>query len=365
MPKGFTLEVNPFVYLAKYNEDGKWTQEFKEKPHLSKDEEEAMPAEKRMELLHQRNSFPELPLVNYTTQYGMGCFEGLKAFPQKNGSLRVFRPDENAKRMETSMKGLYMPAFPPEMFVEAVKKVVAGNKRLGFYPVYDPEWEKEDFNFGHASYVRPFSYSEGAIGLGIARFPWVVMVSTGVGAYFMADKPSAVTTNMIRANHNGTGWIKCDANYVVATLAKKQANAQGFMEAIFLDACDRKYVEEGSSCNIFFLLNDGSLVTPELGDTILPGITRKSIIQIARDMGIKTEERKIAIEEVLSEAKEVFVTGTAAGISYIDSITHEGKTAEFNNGKIGDISHELLITLKGIQYGAKEDKFGWMVDVEE
>jgi branched-chain amino acid aminotransferase len=364
MAKGFTLEVNPFVYLAEYTESGDWREQYIEKPHRTPAEEEKLDNGQRTDLLAQRNSFPELPLVNYTTQYGMGCFEGLKALPQKDGRLKLFRPDENAKRMETSMKGLMMPTYPPSLFVAAVKKTVALNKKIGFAPVYDPSWEKNNFIDGHSIYVRPFSYSEGAIGLGISKHPHIVIVTTHVGTYFQAAKPSAVTTDMIRATPHGTGWIKCDANYVAATLAKKKAEAAGYMEAIFLDCREGKYIEEGSSCNIFFLLKSGVLVTPDLGDTILPGITRKSILTIAADAGIKTEERRISIEEVQSESKEVFVTGTAAGISWIDSVTHKGKTAVFNNGKMGETTTHLLHTLKGIQYGAEEDKYGWMFDVD-
>jgi branched-chain amino acid aminotransferase len=364
MPKGFTLEINPSVYLAKYKADGTWQEEFKDMPHLSGKEEESLSREKRLEFVLKRNSFPELPLVNYTTQYGMGCFEGLKAFPQKDGSLKLFRPIENAKRMERSMEGLMMPVFPKELFVNAVVKIVAKNKEMGFTPQYDPVWEKEDFIYGHSVYVRPFTYSESAIGLGISKYPWVVIVTTTVGAYFLAETPSAVTTDMIRATPHGTGCLKCNANYVIAILAKKKAEAQGYMEAIFLDALEHTYIEEGSSCNIFFLLKDDILVTPSLEDTILPGITRKSIITIAKDLGLKTEQRRISIDEAMSESKEVFVTGTAAGVAYIESITHQGKTAVFNNKKIGEISHTLLITLKGIQYGAKEDKYGWMIDVD-
>ncbi|MBN1797429.1 MAG: branched-chain-amino-acid transaminase [Spirochaetales bacterium] len=365
MPKGFTLEINPSVYLAKYQADNKWLEEFKDMPHLSREEEESLSKDERLELILKRNSFPELPLVNYTTQYGVGCFEGLKAFPQKDGSLKLFRPIENAMRMEKSMRGLMMPVFPKELFVNAVIKIVSKNKKMGFTPQFDPAWEKEDFIFGHSVYIRPFTYAESSIGLGISKYPWVVIVTTTVGAYFMADTPSAVTTDMIRATPHGTGSIKCNANYVIAILAKKNAEANGYMEAIFLDAYERNYVEEGSSCNIFFLLKDDTLVTPNLEDTILPGITRKSVLTIAEDLGLKTQERRISIDEAMSESKEVFVTGTAAGVSYIESITHQGKTAVFNNKKIGEISHTLLITLKGIQYGAKEDKYGWMIDVDK
>ncbi len=364
MGKGFTLEINPCVYVAKFTQQNKWEETYTEKPHLSKEEEDRLPDGEREAFFQKRNSFPELPLVNYTTQYGFGCFEGLKAFPQKGGGLKLFRPDENGKRMESSMKGLLMPVFPCEKFVDAVKKVVANNKKLGFTPVYDSAWEKDDYVSGHAIYLRPFSYTEGGIGLNLSKYPYIVIVSTAVGAYFDPGNPRAVTTKMVRAFPGGTGWIKCDANYVNSTLAKMRAMADGFMEAVFLDAKEQKYVEEGSSCNIFFLLKSGTLVTPALGDTVLPGVTRKSILQIAKDKGIKTEERKISVEEVFSEADEVFVTGTASGVVYINSLTHNGKTAVFNKGDMGETTHYFLKTLKGIQYGAIPDPHGWMFDVE-
>jgi branched-chain amino acid aminotransferase len=361
MAKGFTLEINPFVYIAKYSDDGKWNEQYIEKPHLEREEENKLPDEKKEEYMVKRNSYPELPLVNYTTQYGFGCFEGLKAFPQKDGGLRLFRPDENAKRMALSMEGLMMPVFPVEMFVEAIFKVVAKNQAFGFAPVYDQEWEKDDFILGHSMYIRPFSYSEPGIGLNLSHYPWVVIITTTVGAYFMPGNAKAMTTEMVRAFPNGTGWIKCNANYVTSTIAKKKAMAEGYMEAIFLDAIDRKYIEEGSSCNIFILLKDNTLVTPFLGDTVLPGITRKSILQLAKDKSLKTEERKISVEEVLSEANEVFVTGTATGVCHIESLTHHGKTVVFGDGKMGEITHYFLKTLKGIQYGKIEDKHDWMM----
>lgn len=364
MAKGFTLEMNPWVYLAKYTEDKVWSEELREQPHKAKTEEDALPEDERSELIAKRNSFPDLPLVNYTTQYGMGCFEGLKGYPQKDGSFKLFRPDENAARMRRSMEGLMMPGFPEELFLEGVKTMMAKNRAMGFAPVYDTNWEKEDYLLGHSTYVRPFSYSEPGIGLNLSYNPWVIMVSTNVGAYFMPGNSKARTTKMVRAFPGGTGWIKCDANYVVPTLAKKRAIAEGYMEAIFLDAKENTYVEEGSSCNIFFLLKNDTLVTPALEDTILPGINRKSVLQLALDMGMKTEERQISIHEVLSEAKEVFVTGTAAGVAHFESITHEDKTAEFGDGSMGEVARTFLKTLKGIQYGAIEDKHGWMVSVD-
>ena len=362
MGKGFTLSIYPWTYMAKYGEDSTWTEEYKEKPHKSPEEEAALPKAEADALLQKRNSFPELPAVNYTTQYGMGCFEGLKAFPQKDGSLKMFRPMENGRRLAKSMKGLKMPSFPPEMFLPACKGVVEKNKQIGFAPAYDPEWEKDDFVSGHSVYIRPFTYSEPAIGVSLSNHPWVVIITTPVGSYFLPGNSRAATTDRVRATPRGTGWIKCDANYVIPALAKKEAEAEGYMEAIFLDSVERKYLEEGSSCNIFCYLNNGTLVTPELGDTILPGISRASVITLADEMGIAVEERKISIDEAMSESKEVFVTGTAAGITFLESITHQGKTAVFSDGKIGELTHTLLKKLKGIQYGAVEDTHGWMVN---
>ncbi len=364
MAKGFTLAIYPWVYLAKFNEGGKWEEKYEEKPHKTPEEEANLADSEREKLLAQRNSFSELPLVNYTTQYGMGCFEGLKAFPQKDGSLKLFRPEENAKRMARSMEGLFMPPYPPEMFLRAVKGVVSKNKALGFTPNYDPNWEKDDFIYGHAVYVRPFTYTEPGIGVNISKNPWVIIVSTGVGSYFKEGTSKAIISNRVRAYPGGTGWIKCDANYVTSALAKREAEEKGFMEAIFLDAKEHKYFEEGSSCNIFFVLKDDTVVTPSLEDTILPGITRRSVLQLARDKGLKTEERRISVDEVFSEAKEVFVTGTAAGVTFIESITFNGKEHVFGNGKMGEITHYFLKTLKGIQYGALEDKYNWMVSVD-
>lgn len=363
MAGGFTLSVYPWTYLARYDGKEGWTEKFIEKPHKSPEEEAAMDPAELNKLLAQRNSFDELPVVNLTTQYGFGVFEGLKALPHRDGSLALFRPEKNGARFNKSMKGLKMPGFPEEMFLEAVKGVARKNLDLGFAPVYDAEWEKDGFASGHSMYVRPFTYSEPAIGLGMSSEPWVVIVTTLVGSYFRPGSASAVTTSRIRAVPGGTGWIKCDANYVTPIIAKKEAEADGYMEAIFLDAAEQRYIEEGSSCNVFFYLKDGTLVTPELLDTILPGVTRMSVLTIAKDLGIKTEERRISIDEVMSEAAETFVTGTAAGIAHIESITHKGKTASFASGKMGEVTHTLAKQLKGIQYGAVEDKHGWMIRV--
>jgi branched-chain amino acid aminotransferase len=360
---GFSLALYPIAYRASF--DGKaWREEYIEQPHKTPAEEAKLSAAELSELNERRNQFSGVPLVNYTTQYGMGCFEGLKAFPQKAASdgpaLSLFRPGENAARFARSMKGLGMPSFPEALFVEACREVTVRNAALGFKPSYKAEWEAESFASAEAVYLRPFSYAEGGIGVGISQTPSVFIVANPVGSYFKPGSTAAVTTEMIRATPKGTGWIKADSNYVISALAKKKAEDQGFMEVLFLDAVDRKYLEEGSSCNAFFYLKSGELVTPELGDTVLPGITRKSVIELAKAQGVKTVERRIAIGEVLSEAKECFFTGTAAGVSFVESVTHQGKTAKFG-AKPGELTTKLQRELKGIQYGAVADSRGWMV----
>jgi branched-chain amino acid aminotransferase len=291
----------------------------------------------------------------------MGVFEGLKALPQKDGSLSIFRPDKNAARFYNSMKGLYMPPFPCDKFVQACCETVARNAKLGFSLKYKNEWEAESYINAGAVYIRPFTNSEGGIGVGLSKEPWVIIVCTPVSSYFVPGLKGAVTSDRVRATPHGTGWIKAASNYVISALAKHEAAEQGFMECIFLDSHEHKYVEEGSSCNVFFYLKSGELVTPELGDTILPGITRESVITLAKDKGVKVSERKISIDEALSETKECFVSGTAAGATSIESLTHKGKTVNFV--KDGDFTKDIRDTIKGIQYGALPDTNGWMVKV--
>ncbi|MDR3325204.1 MAG: branched-chain-amino-acid transaminase [Spirochaetaceae bacterium] len=358
----FTLNAYPVVYRAKYAA-GAWTEEYLEKPHKTPAEEAALSERERRELEASRNVYADMPLVSYTSQYGLSVFEGLKALPQKDGSLAVFRPDRNAERFHNSMRGLRMPPFPKDAFVAACVETVRRNAELGFVTRYKTEWEKDSYMNADSVYIRPFTYSEGGIGVGLSKEPWVVVVCTPVSAYFVPGLSGAITSKRIRATANGTGWIKAASNYVVSAIAKQEAAEAGYMECVFLDAAERKYVEEGSSCNIFFSLKSGELVTPELGDTILPGITRASIIELARERGVAVSERKIGIEEALDETKECFVSGTAAGATPIESLTHDGKKAVFNGGTTGELTASIRDTLKGIQYGALRDTKGWMVKV--
>ena len=359
----FGLSTHPWIYIAKYS-NGSWSDQFIKQDNVKGSEFNKLSESEKSAILTNRNNIPSLPLVNYTTQYGMGCFEGVKAYPQKDGSIKVFRPDENAARMHRSMEGLLMPGITPSLLEEGIVQGVKKNFEAGYLPKYNPEWEANNFLTADAVYIRPFSYAEPSIGLGVSVEPWVISVCTNVSGYFKEGMPSkAFVTDKVRATKGGTGWIKCDSNYVVPILAKKEAEKDGFMEAIFLDSEEHKYVEEGSSCNIFFKMSNGTLVTPELGETILPGITRKSTIVLAEDMGITVEERKISIDEVMSNAVECFVTGTAAGVTHLESITYNDEEKVFNNRLIGELTLKLQSTLKGIQYGTVTDKFGWMKSI--
>jgi len=359
----FSLNSYPVVYRAKYEKSG-WKGEFIGKPHNRPEDEAKMGEAERSALINSRNVYPDMPLVNYTTQYGLSCFEGLKALPQKSGGLAIFRPQMNAARFYRSMEGLYMPPLPENEFLGACIETVKRNDQLGFCPKYKNEWEKDSFSSADSVYIRPFSYAEGGIGVNICHEPWVLIVNTTVSSYFSGGNADAVTTKRIRATPNGTGWIKAASNYTIAAMAKHEAIKSGYMECIFLDAKNQTYIEEGSSCNIFFYLKSGELVTPDLGDTILPGITRLSIMELARDRGIKVTERKISIDEALDQGRECFVTGTAAGAMPINSLTHNGKKAVFNDGKTGELTAELRDTIKGIQYGTLPDTKGWLTRVK-
>jgi branched-chain amino acid aminotransferase len=358
----FALNTYPITYRARFA-SGIWSGEFIEKPHKSPEEEAQMSQTDRAALEFSRNCYDDMPLVNYTSQYGLACFEGLKAFPQKNGHLAIFRPGKNAARFANSMKGLCMPPFPEETFVSVCVETVKQNAKLGFFPKYDSVWEKDSFMSASSVYIRPFTMSEGGIGVNISSEPYVVVINTPVSNYFSSGTSDAVVSDKIRATPNGTGWIKACSNYVIPALAKHDALKNGFMECVFLDAVHRKYVEEGSSCNIFFYLKSGELVTPELSDTILPGITRESVIELAKDKGIKVIERQISINEAMEETKECFVSGTAAGATPITSLTLNDKKSLFNYGKTGELTTEIRDTLKGIQYGIFPDTKGWLTHI--
>ncbi|KAK4750058.1 hypothetical protein SAY87_027507 [Trapa incisa] len=287
--------------------------------------------------------------------YGQGLFEGLKAYRKEDGKVQLFRPEQNALRMQTGAERLCMPSPSVEQFLHAVKQTVIANKRWVPPP-------------GRGSmYIRPLLMGMGpALGLGPSPNYMFLVFASPVGDYY--DKGGKSMNLLVedkhrRASPGGTGSIKTVANYSPVLNAQARAKAQGFSDVLFLDAATGKYIEEVSACNIF-IVKDKVISTPETAGTILPGITRKSIIQLALMLGYKVEERLIPVEELL-DADEVFCTGTAVVVTPVSSVTHQGRRVEYKQSQ-GEtpVNKKLCKTLTGIQMGRIDDKMGWMVQVD-
>jgi len=285
--------------------------------------------------------------------YGQGLFEGLKAMRTKAGKVVLFRPAENAIRMGEGAHRICMPAYPVDKFVEVISELVRRN--IEFVPPY-----------GKGSlYIRPCLWGTGPV-LGVSpapEFTFMVYVSP-VGPYFKTGvKPIKleITREFHRAAPKGTGGVKSIGNYAGAMLPAKKTKAKGFNECIYLDAREDKYIEEVGAAN-FFCVKGKTLLTPRLG-SILPGITRKSVMQIAQDvMGLKVVEKNVSVEEALA-ADEAFCSGTAAVISPIGSITCDGQEKVYNDFEVGSVTRELYDHLTRIQLCEEDDRFGWVVPV--
>jgi len=288
--------------------------------------------------------------------YGQEAFEGLKAFKGKDGKIRLFRWEENAKRMQNSSHGILMPEVSIDMFKDAVFKAIKLNER--FVPPYGS---------GASLYVRPFLFGTG-YGVGVKpsnEYAFIVFV-TPVGPYF---KEGFKPVNMLlvrgfdRAAPLGTGNIKVGGNYAAGLKPMELAHAEGFANVIFLDSKEHKYIDECGPAN-FFGIKDGTYITP-MSDSILPSITNKSLETLAQHLGYKTERRRVLLEE-LSEFEEAGACGTAAVISPIGKIVEyeTGKEYNYTQGQAGKISTELYNTLLGVQTGDLPDEFGWVTIVE-
>ena len=286
--------------------------------------------------------------------YGQGLFEGMKAYKWNNGKIVIFRPEKNAERAARGCSRLSMPEIPANLFLDAAKKVVRDNAD------YIPNTKQG------ALYVRPIIFGSGA-GLGVApstEYTFVVYVSP-VGPYFkggLAPIRLIVTNDYHRAPLKGTGGVKAIGNYVPGMLPSGLAKKQGYAEVIYLDAAEEKYIEEVGAAN-FFAIIDGKIITPELTGSILPGVTRESVLHLAHEkMGMEIEERRISIDEALS-AEEVFCAGTAAIIAPIGSINYQGKEHIFSEGMVGKITKGLYDELTAIQFGTGKDEFEWMTEI--
>ena len=289
--------------------------------------------------------------------YGQESFEGLKAFRGKDGKIRVFRMDENAKRMQSSSRGIKMAELPVEMFEEAVRKVVKLNER--FVPPYES---------GAALYIRPLMIGLGAqVGVKPAPEYMFMVFVTPVGPYFKGGaKPITIrVSDFDRAAPNGTGHIKAGLNYAMSLHAIVDAHNQGYDENMYLDAKTRTKVEETGGANFIFVTRDGKVVTPKSG-SILPSITRRSLLQVAREyLGLEAEEREVYFDEVKDFA-EAGLCGTAAVISPIGKIVDHGKEICLPSGmeQMGPVTKKLYDTLTGIQMGTIKAPEGWIVEIK-
>lgn len=289
-------------------------------------------------------------------QYAQTCFEGMKAYTTKNGDIVIFRPDLNAERMEDSAKRLEMPVYPQEKFIEAVKEVVEANKD------YVPP-----FGSGATLYIRPYMFGTNPV-IGVKpadEYQFRILV-TPVGPYFKGGvKPLTLRIcDYDRAAPHGTGHVKAGLNYAMSLHAIVEAHQLGYDENLYVDAATRTKIEETGGANVLFVTKDGTVVTPK-SPTILPSITRRSLMYVAEHyLGLKVEEREIKLEE-LEDFAECGLCGTAAVISPVGKIVDHGKEICFPAGmtEMGPITKKLYDTLTGIQMGDIEAPEGWIYKI--
>ena len=290
-------------------------------------------------------------------QYAQTCFEGMKAYTTEDGHIVIFRPDLNGARMEDSCRRLEMPVFPKERFVDAVVQTVKANA------AYVPP-----FGSGATLYIRPYMFGSSAvIGVKPAEEYQFRVFTTPVGPYFKGGaKPITIrVSDYDRAAPHGTGHIKAGLNYAMSLYPIMEAHRQGFDENMYLDAATRTKVEETGGANFIFVTKDGKVVTPK-SDSILPSITRRSLVTVAKDyLGLEVEEREVFFDEVKDFA-ECGLCGTAAVISPVGKINDHGKEICFPSGmeKMGPITQKLYETLTGIQMGRIQAPEGWIKVVE-
>ena len=290
--------------------------------------------------------------------YGQEIFEGIKAYRHADGSIWTFRPEANGARLQRSARRLAMPELPVEMFVESLRQLIA----------VDHDWVS---GAGENSlYFRPFMIAnEAFLGVRAAQKAAYYVIASPAGPYFakgVAPVSIWLSTDYARAAKGGTGAAKCGGNYAASLLPQQQAYAQGCSQVLFLDPVEGKYLEELGGMNVFLVYRNGTIVTPALSGSILEGITRESILQLARDRGLKVEERKITIDEwkqgvASGEISEVFACGTAAVVTPIGELKGEGFSVGDIHAPAGEVTMSLRKELTDIQYGRLPDRHGWLV----
>lgn len=292
--------------------------------------------------------------------YGQEIFEGLKAYRSRQGEIYLFRPMKHIERMNVSAERLCMPTLDPAVFLEALKRLV----------LLDRGWIPK--GKGTALYIRPAMIAtEAALGVHPADEYLFFIVTGPVGAYYaegFGPTKIYVSEDYVRSVKGGVGYCKAAGNYASSLYASRIAMDKGYTQVLWLDAIERKYVEEVGTSNIFFLIGD-ELITPPLAGSILPGVTRDSVIQLAGSWGVRVSERRLSMDEILDALKngmlkEAFASGTAAVVSPVGQMFYKGTDYMINEGKVGPLTERLYNEILSIQYGEKEDPFGWRYRID-
>ena len=289
--------------------------------------------------------------------YAQEMFEGMKAYKTASGEIQLFRPMKNIERMNRTNERMCIPKVDPEDALEAIKAIVKT----------DADWIPTEE--GKSLYIRPFIIAtDEKLGVHPSHTYLFAIILSPVGAYYASGinpVKICIERDYVRAVRGGTGFAKVGGNYASSLKGQEKAESMGYAQVLWLDGIERKYIDEVGAMNVFFVI-DGEVITPSLDEgNILPGVTRASAIELLKSWGIPVTERRLAIDEVLTAAKEgrlneAFGTGTAAVISPIGELNDEGEKHILNGNKIGPISQRLYDTLTGIQWGKRDDPFNWV-----
>ena len=291
--------------------------------------------------------------------YGSEIFEGLKAYRRADGKVQLFRPIENIRRMNSSAERLCLPEIPEDMAMEALTAFV------------DMEQDWTPSAEGTSLYLRPFMFgNDETLGVHAVHHATYIIIASPVGSYYkegINPVKIMIEADDVRAVKGGTGYIKCGGNYAASNRAGAKAEALGYSQVLWLDGVERKYIEEVGAMNVMFKI-DGEIVTPALTGSILPGITRKSCLEVLKTKGYKVSERLLSVDELSSaladgKLEEAWGCGTAAVISPIGELCYKDVKYPINNGEIGEVTRMLYDTLTGIQWGKIEDTFGWTKEI--
>ena len=291
--------------------------------------------------------------------YGAEIFEGLKAYRREDGGVQLFRPMENVKRMNRSAERMSLPTMDEEEMLSLIEAFVKLEER--FVPK----------SFGTSLYLRPFLFgNDECLGVHAVHRATFMLIASPSGSYYKEGiNPVGIMIESedVRTVRGGTGYAKCGGNYAASTRAGERAAKLGYSQVLWLDGVERKYIEEVGAMNVMFKI-DGKIVTPMLTGSILPGITRKSCIEVLKTEGYEVEERLFSVDELVAALEngtleEAWGTGTAAVVSPIGKLAIGGKEYVVGGGKIGEVTKKLYDTLTGIQWGKREDSFGWVYKI--